>query len=763
MSRVRESNPVHTVSDLALAMTLSVVALLGWATTYDGDRWLVVGVIGCAVGAGVAAAAAGRGFGVDVVLLVLIPVYLLSAGPVASSARLDGQIFVEVIGGTFTSWPLLAGTHPLIDPTGVLLLPPYLVGVLVTGLAAGLAMTSRSPGLPLLPPLAGFATVLVMGRGEPDSVIGHALLFGGIGVLWVVVRAIRIEVRAGAAALATRSALAVVMVGAAVTVAGPIASRIDIDTPRLVVRERIPTYAVSKVPGPLTGFRNFTEQPAGLVSNVHDYDLVTVRGLPKGARIRFATLDVWDQTAFSTDNGTVPGRGDDRFLRVSRSLANPARGKEVVVDAQIHPNYDSQWVPITGALQWFDFEGSDARRRMSGFRFNPATATAVMTTELTGEDLYRFRTVLTDDRLSREMAPWPELDAELFTQAKFVDIPAHAWSQGATGPMDAVFRAAETLRSSGRYSDGAFGAETKYLPGHDRARIGPQFIHGSLTGNDEQYAAVMALVATRLGVPARVVVGAVVPQDGVVQGRDVEAWVELRVDDGSWRTLPTEQFMSLTPPEVDRFDQNPDPNIKLPSLPPQQVPEQPQVVDDEPSSDQDGSGIAEAAWWPWLLAALVVLIGSVPALKLLRRRRRLGHDRTTRRYAGAWAELVDTARDLGTPVASGVTRQAQASWLGDDPRLDALAWEADLVIFGISEPTVEAAADFWSQVDALRRERLAAVPRWRRWLAPFHPGSLRPSRYNPVGSSNGTTSEQMPNGSSPSSARPAAAVGSARV
>ena len=95
-----------------------------------------------------------------------------------------------------------------------------------------------------------------------------------------------------------------------------------------------------------------------------------------------------------------------------------------------------------------------------------------MTTELTGEDRYRFRTVLTDDRLGREMTPWPEVDPDLFAQAKFVDIPAHAWSQGASGPMDAVFRVAETLRTTGRFSDGAFGLETKYLPGHDRARLG---------------------------------------------------------------------------------------------------------------------------------------------------------------------------------------------------------------------------------------------------------------------------------------------------
>ena len=55
MSDPSETNPLHTLTDVALAMVLTVVALLGWATTYDGDGWLVVGVIGCAVGGGVAA------------------------------------------------------------------------------------------------------------------------------------------------------------------------------------------------------------------------------------------------------------------------------------------------------------------------------------------------------------------------------------------------------------------------------------------------------------------------------------------------------------------------------------------------------------------------------------------------------------------------------------------------------------------------------------------------------------------------------------
>ena len=44
------------------------------------------------------------------------------------------------------------------------------------------------------------------------------------------------------------------------------------------------------------------------------------------------------------------------------------------------------------------------------------------------------------------------------------------------------------------------------------------------------------------------VLGAVVPEGGRVTGKDVAAWVELRAADGSWKTLPTEEFMSDTPP-----------------------------------------------------------------------------------------------------------------------------------------------------------------------------------------------------------------------
>src|SRR5690606_6913431 len=139
--------------------------------------------------------------------------------------------------------------------------------------------------------------------------------------------------------------------------------------------------------------------------------------------------------------------------------------------------------------------------------------------------------------------------------------------------MDAVFRIAKRLRQRGRYSDGASGWEREFAPGQSEERLGPGFVDATAqVGNDEQYAATMALMANRLGVPARVVVGAPVPRDGKVMRRRVHAWVEVRVADGSWRTLAASPFLSKRPPKpTDKAL----PRIRRPKDPQQQPQQQP--------------------------------------------------------------------------------------------------------------------------------------------------------------------------------------------
>jgi hypothetical protein len=251
-------------------------------------------------------------------------------------------------------------------------------------------------------------------------------------------------------------------------------------------------------------------------------------------------------------------------------------------------------------------------------------------------------------------------------------------------------------------------------------------------GNDEQYAAIMALLANRIGVPARVVMGAVVPQGGVVTGKDVQAWVELQVADGSWRTLPTETFMDYDRPA----EQPPQTEQEMSGVtvpPPAPVPP-PSTAEQRNDAElrarvgdrDDDAGGGIPAWLSTVLRyvggpllAVLLVIGAIVGAKAWRRRRRRTAPRISARFVGAWRELVDHARDLGqpVPVAAGVTRREQSRDLAT-PGSSALAREADGHVFGPTTPEPESAASYWERVDAERRAMSAAVPLKRRlWAA----------------------------------------------
>ncbi|MCD6639094.1 MAG: hypothetical protein LT071_04185, partial [Nocardioides sp.] len=150
----------------------------------------------------------------------------------------------------------------------------------------------------------------------------------------------------------------------------------------------------------------------------------------------------------------------------------------------------------------------------------------------------------------------------------------------------------------------------------------------------------------------------------------------------------------------------------------QQEPEKP----DEPEKKKDTEDAA-ATWWRWLGLG-VLLVGLVPGAKAVRRRRRRGAEAVSRRFAGAWDELLDTARDLGVHVAYG-TRPQQAATLGVPV---SLARAADVATFSAEPPSAESGSDYWDAVAGTGVSLRGRAPRWRRWLAPLNPASLLPRR-----------------------------------
>ncbi|GAB2775598.1 transglutaminase domain-containing protein [Nocardioides salsibiostraticola] len=748
--------PQHTV-DIFFVVALSALAMVGWSATFAGPGWWIAATAVALLGIAIAVAISDAGGGVQWVLLALIGVYLLIAGPLAvGRVELIGLDSFEVgMTRTGSSWLTLMKTHPPVDATGAVLIPPVLLSLFGPALAVSLSVRSRRMLAPLIPPSLAFVAVILMGQHSTTSVIGQGMAFAGVAVLWMRVRALRDEESgtghdpargrriAASVGLILAASLAVVAVGAPTLsqATGPTSGISDeeiipaipdteVDPPpgaeRFLLRDRADPFDAERLRTPLDQFRDFTRQTPGTEDNVFEDRLLRVEGAPTGSRIRFAALDTYDGQRWKADNNTDPLRLDDRFLGVSSQIDNPAKGKRAEVTVTLSGKWDLPWVPTVGALQSFEFDRSSSADP-TDLRYNPATSTAVMSGDPATQERYTFTTVIPDTSLKRSDDAAPYFDEDLFKQARFIDEPTTLFRFGAVTRIDALFKVAATLKKIGFYSDGISGFESQFAAGQSVKRLGEDFVLAQPTvGNDEQYAAAFALMVSRIRIPARVVVGAVVPKNGLIRGRDVQAWVEVRLADGTWHTVPTEQFMSTKRPtgaqvfggpQLRDFPDPPDPE-DLEQAEPQ--PEDPAREADE----RDEPPVVDRDWW-WLLVVPLLVVSFAPlVLKTVRRRRRRRTGSGAARYAGAWAELIDRARDLGHDVPPGLTRPAQARVLA---RGDLLALEADRRTFASADPGEEAAAEFWDLVEGELTDLRHEATLWRRVWARITPRSLRRS------------------------------------
>ena len=222
-----------------------------------------------------------------------------------------------------------------------------------------------------------------------------------------------------------------------VVVAGLVATLLAGSTPveeRLVLRGLLPALDVAQVRTPLDEFRDYTKRPLPPESNVFDDRLLEVRGAPRGTRLRFAALDTYDGTRWAADNDTDPERVDDRFLRLSSTLDNPADGDRL--EAVVTPlrGWAIPWVPTAGSLQGFDFLGAADDALTDQLRYDPATQTGVMTGTLEPGDRYVVDTVVADVPVDTDLEPSAALDEDLYDAAAFLDPAVQAWSAGASSP-----------------------------------------------------------------------------------------------------------------------------------------------------------------------------------------------------------------------------------------------------------------------------------------------------------------------------------------
>ena len=263
-----------------------------------------------------------------------------------------------------------------------------------------------------------------------------------------------------------------------------------------------------------------------------------VTGAPAGTPLRFATLDYYDGGVWGAGSRAGHGLASTRARRSSRSGSGSARrgdGKPATLQVTIpEGGYSDVWLPTVGQVTGVKFAGARADQLASRLWLNTDTSTAIVPDRLSAGDRYTMH-VLLPTKVVRDKLP---------------DVAVHRDRQprrepGARLPRRAGRRLEPRRRGPvGRAAGGGRGdarrrrlhrrrhqeLRRELLPRRATPAAGWPVSSGAtqLAGNDEQYAATLALVANRLDIPTRVVMGAVLPEGGVVKGRDVHAWVEVQ-------------------------------------------------------------------------------------------------------------------------------------------------------------------------------------------------------------------------------------------
>lgn len=686
--------PAHLV-DAAFAVTLVGIALIGFRTTFFGLGWLWVGLVGLLVGLLVAhVGATYRWYGIGTAV-ALAAAYFALGGPVAVREDLivgvlpSGTALATLAHAAVPGWKELLTALPPVDSEGHYMALPFLFGLVGGAMTYGVARRWTGVVVALIAPVGLLVASIVLGTLTPAAVAVQGALFGLVAIGWAALRSNRNRpALQNGAGRTTRAVTTVVLLGVATGggfLVGPHLPGAD-DTQRTVLRTSLtPPYDVSQYPSPLAGFRQFTEpNPAKLF----DKTLLKVEGLPPGVPLRVAALDSYDNYVWGAGNlanlGDGPDPGGASFRKVGSHIASDGPGEQVTATVTIPADgYSDVWLPSFGTVTGLSFSGDRADELSDELRFNTDTGTGVLPTRLAAGDRYTITARVTP--VPEELPEHLDLDSGsvVDTQAlTFLDDKVDAWSGRADGQWQKVTAMAKALQS-GAYTDGGAPGDTVqniFLPGHSLRRM-TQFMKATqLAGNDEQYAAALALAANRLGVPARVVLGAIPDETGTVRGKDVHAWVEVRRADGAWQPIMPARFLPDRNKKPEPLVQKSEQQKTGAQVPPPaannppsvlQGPDQAQNATQLRNPPKDDESPLDPDNWPdWLryvvfflvLPLLVALLvyGGIRLAKAIRRRRRRTTGDPSARVTGGWRELVDTARDLRMPLPVKGTRLEQA-------------------------------------------------------------------------------------------------------
>ena len=793
MSRPRSRTAPLDLLDIAGVATLTSIGLYGFRSSFGGWRFLVVGIVGLAVGVAIGALGVRRRLPAVVMAAATVLAFLLLSGlaqPRSAIARVlpSPQTVVDGLMLGVRGWARLLSTRPPVGSASGLLVVPLLCGLVAGILGYSFARRTRSIVGSVAGPSVVLALGILFGVDQPVSLIVQGSLFAGLAVAWIAARRARDRALVHGRSGRRRFVSAVAMVALASAAAYVVSSVLPFAhaNPRFTLRERSePPFDPLVYPSPLNGYRQYRDSKA-----TKDAVYFSVTGLPEGARLRLAVMDDYDGLvwlAAGSPSANDPASGN--FERVGDVIPAAPQTRvpqksdtratitiDVAAYAQVQGNV---WIPGIGSdvgagvVTAVHFEGPRKVQLEDQFRFNKSTGTGVIIGGVSEGDKVVLDVALpvklTADTLAGagKGTPLREINRTNYSEEILKKVTTYLTGQATTAdgsvpPAAAVgndkpYLQIEKLRAAlieeGSYSDGNEDDPRPLPPGHSVSRLA-RFLgdKAGIVGNYEQYAATLALMARNVGIPARVVLGFVPKGSGTVDvhGRDTQAWVEVNLAGIGWVTI------DATPDENKALTDKPPVKRKVPNLdvqppPPTSVPQADanavsqldkndekkadKKKDDAPKAKKRGLStpvlVASAAVGGPVALGLLAAAGIVLA-KSRRRRRRLRRGPPAERIAGSWREVVDRARDLGRELPFGATRREAALVLANHQSGRA-AMLADAAVFGPSAPDDVAVATVWSAADEARQALAAPFGVVRRLRAHLSPRSLR--RREPTTSS----------------------------
>ena len=694
--------------------------------------------------------------------------FLLFGVPLAVPSESIAGLFpsasglVDLIAGVALGWKQLLTISLPVGSYQALLVPFYTLVLVLTVLSLTIALRTKFGDVAVIGPGILFLTATAFGTQTPILPLESSLGLLAALLLWIVWRrwyqrriAIGllasqtrdgsdspIEVRADTRFVGLRTLFSAVLIlalaaGTAVAAATgipPVGTR---DVLRTATTQ---PFEPRNYSSPLAGFRTYWQQPK--TDNV----LLTVRGLPAGARIRIATLDSYDGVVYTVGSAAVdPASGT--FSRVPFELEQTGVSGTQAQITITDQGYSGVWLPTVGEFKKIAFAGPSATTLRDDFFYNNTSGTAVDVGKLSAGDSYTLDAVVPKQpslaRLgtvtpgSASVPPVSTLPAELSTAL-------NSFVGKASSPGSKLVAMISALRANGYVSHGV-GTEPVSRSGHALDRINELLTATRMIGDAEQYSVTAALMARELGFPTRVVMGFVPettgPGTAQIRGKDVSAWIEVDTAQLGWVTVdpnpPVRPIPVVPPKDPNQVAQPetvvPPPATLLNPIDPPPAPDTQLHSPPAPNAFLLGllAGLEIAGW---VLLAIAILLSPFFVILIAKSRRRRARRRSPTplgQISGGWQEFEDSVLDHGIEPPLAATRSEVAMTVGGT-RTAVLAAVTDRATFGPGDPDETEAELVWRSVNELTAALDSGRTRWQRLASRISLRSLRGQSGTPV-------------------------------